>query len=97
MFGPGSKLENLPAELPTKDVLLAHFGRTSEHLLTLLSTLTEEQLNGPNPSPYFKAELPTLRSILENLLVGHTMLHVGQMTAWRKVQGLSKVISLPGE
>jgi uncharacterized damage-inducible protein DinB len=93
-FGPGSKIPDLPAELPTGKQLLGELGLVSEQLLVVLPKLTEEQLAAPNKTPYFVTELPTVRALLENLLVGHTMLHVGQMTAWRKVAGLPKIITI---
>lgn len=94
-FGPGSKLEDLPADLPSKKELLAKLGEISERILTVLPEFTDGDLAKPNPTPFFRAELPTLRDIVENLLVGHTMLHVGQMTVWRRAKGLPRIIAIP--
>jgi hypothetical protein len=93
-FGPGSKIAELPAELPTGKVLLQQLGVGAERLLVIVPNIPDEKLNSIHSASFFREELPTVRALLENLLCGHTMLHVGQMTAWRKVAGLPKIIMI---
>jgi uncharacterized damage-inducible protein DinB len=94
-FGPGSKLEDLPTTLPTKAVMLNQLSDITERILVAVPKVPAEQWTRRNPTPFFQTELPTLRDITENLLVGHTMLHLGQMNVWRRSQGLPRVIIVP--
>jgi uncharacterized damage-inducible protein DinB len=94
-FGPGSKLEDLPAQLPSKKELLGKLSEAAERVLVAVPRVGDEDWAKPNPIPFFPTELPTLRDITENLLCNHTMLHVGQMTVWRRTQGLPAIIVVP--
>lgn len=95
-FGPNSKLESLPAELPTKDKLLNLLSAVQESILVEIPKLTDEDLAKPNALKFMTDTLPTMRDILENLLMTHTMLHYGQLTVWRRLSQLPPIIVFPG-
>jgi uncharacterized damage-inducible protein DinB len=95
-FGPTSKLESLPAELPTKEKLLNLLSAVQESILVEIPKLTDEDLAKPNALKFMTQELPTQRDILENLLLTHTMLHYGQLTVWRRLTQLPPIIVFPG-
>jgi DinB superfamily len=94
-FGPGSKPEALPSELPTKRELLTVLSQTTEQAIVWVGRTKPDDWKKPNPTPFFQTELPTLGDIVENLLGPHTMLHVGQMTVWRQARALPRIITLP--
>lgn len=96
-FGPNSKLESLPAELPSKDKLLNFLSAVQESILVEIPKLTDEDLAKPNALKFMTQELPTQRDILENLLMTHTMLHYGQLTVWRRLASLPPIIVFPGK
>ncbi len=91
-FGPTSKLEDLPKTLPTKEQLLGYLSAASESILVELPKQSAEDLAKPNALKFMTKELPTMRDILENLLLTHTMLHYGQLTVWRRLMQLPPVI-----
>jgi uncharacterized damage-inducible protein DinB len=93
-FVPGSKLDGLPAELPSKTEMLAKFDEISERLLAELPKVDEAQWAKPNPSPFFTTELPTVLDMVSNLLFSHHMMHVGQLTVWRRLMGLGSVMQI---
>jgi hypothetical protein len=95
-FAPGSKLEALPSQLPTKVELMRKLSEVSERILTLVPQTAATDWAKPNPTSFFSTELPTLLDISENILNCHTMLHVGQMTVWRRSQNKPGVIVVPG-
>ena|SRR5258708_6950218 len=93
-FGPGSNLESLSPLLPTKAEMLSHLNQIGESLLTEIPRLPEDRWNMPNPSNFLKAELPTLADIMSHLLFTHQMMHVGQLTVWRRLAGLPSLIQI---
>jgi hypothetical protein len=93
-FGPGSKLEALPPELPTKQEMLANLGQITECLLAELPKVPEAYWTKPNPSKFMTAELPTVLDIVSHLLFTHQMMHVGQLTVWRRLAGLPSLIQI---
>ncbi|QEL17289.1 DinB family protein [Limnoglobus roseus] len=87
-FGPNTKLDAMPAELPSKSQLLGHLSELSERILVEVSNLTEDDLTKPNTLGFRPEQLPTMRDVFEVLLFTHPMLHVGQLSTWRRLQGL---------
>ena len=49
---------------------------------------TPERLAQPNPNPYTKEGLPTIRDAVAFLLTGHLGVHLGQLSTWRRLLGL---------
>jgi len=48
-----------------------------------------EKMASPNPNPRLKDGLPTVRDAVSFLLTGHLALHLGQLSAWRRMTGLA--------
>ena len=74
---------------PHKDELLAFFEKAYAAALEGLAQAEDSLLLSENPvdSP-MKAILPTLGSVVGFYLGGHVMSHCGQVSAWRRMQGL---------
>lgn len=94
-FGGGSKLEDLPAKLPSKAQLLGHLSELSERILVELPKLTDDDLGKPNTTGFRPEQLPTLRDVFEVLLFTHPSLHVGQLSVWRRLKNLPPFIVIP--
>lgn len=94
-FGPTSKLEEMPAALPTKAELLKHLSAVSETILVEFPKATDADLAKPNGLNFMPDALPTMRDVYENILHAHPMLHFGQLTVWRKLMKLPPVIVFP--
>ena len=74
---------------PPKDQLWQEFQRTYDAALVALRACDDEVLLAPNPvdSP-MKVVCPTLGSMLAFYMTGHVMSHLGQVSAWRRMEGL---------
>jgi hypothetical protein len=91
-FGPGSTLVADRSAYPSKSELLAAFEAGHARVMEGMAKVTEEHLSRPQPSRFFKEELPALGDMLLNLITAHPMLHLGQLSAWRRAMGLPGVI-----
>lgn len=74
---------------PPKKELLEVFRRTYDSALSALRNSDDEALLAPSPvdSP-LRSICPTLGSMLAFYVTGHVMSHLGQVSAWRRMEGL---------
>ncbi|MCC6507974.1 MAG: DinB family protein [Pirellulaceae bacterium] len=77
------------SKYPTKDELLQVFQRTYESAFEALRQCDDQQLLAANPvdSP-LRNICPTLGSMLAFYAIGHVTSHLGQISTWRRMQGL---------
>ena len=74
---------------PAKQELLEVFQRTYDAALTALRNCDDELLLAPNPvDTPMKNVCPTLGSMLAFYMTGHVMSHLGQISTWRRMEGL---------
>lgn len=88
-FGPGSKLSAVRADYPSKDELLRVLDEQFCRACDLAANATHEQVSLPNPHPRLKDSLTTIRDVFAFLLTAHLGLHLGQLSAWRRMTGLA--------
>jgi hypothetical protein len=88
LFGPGSTPTSDRSAYPSKAELLTTLRTAHERLSTLARSASIEQLARPNPSRFFKKELPTTGDILAHLLTSHEGMHLGHLSNWRRQVGL---------
>ena len=88
-FGPGSKISALRAEYPSKDELLRVLEDRFEQARRQAAIATAEPMALPNPNPRMKAGLPTVGDSVAFLLTGHLAVHLGQLSAWRRMVGMA--------
>ncbi len=87
-FGPGSKLTAVRGEYPAKEVLLNAVDVGFELLRRQAGNATPEQFAKPNPNPFSKDILHTTKDAVAFLLTGHLGVHLGQLSVWRRMQGI---------
>ena len=74
---------------PSKAELLEVFFRTHEAALSALRACDDQQLLAPNPvDTPLKGVCPTLGSMLAFYMTGHIMSHLGQLSTWRRMEGM---------
>jgi len=74
---------------PSQAEVTEVFFRGYEKCLEILRNTPDEAFQIPNPTPGRMTELfPTLGSMQAFYVGGHLMLHIGQISAWRRMQGL---------
>jgi hypothetical protein len=90
-FGTGSTPVADPNAYPSKAALLAALDDGKVRLTAALGKMTEGDLNQPLPDVRFRGQFPTVGHAVLHILSGHTALHIGQLTVWRRVMGLDVV------
>jgi hypothetical protein len=91
LFSKDAKcLDDVDSRLyPPKDELWQVFQQTYDAALTALRTCDDQLLLAPNPvDTPMKTVCPTLGSMLAFYMTGHVMSHLGQVSAWRRMEGL---------
>jgi hypothetical protein len=83
-----------PTVRPTKAELLACLEAQHARVSEAASRVTEEQLAAPHPYEIVKAMFPTVGELLLHMMTTHPMLHLGQLSAWRRIMGLGSVLGL---
>jgi hypothetical protein len=93
-FGRNSTIDGIPPGIASRAQFQSIMARQIEILIDLIEKLTPEQLAKPHPAPIFRTELPTVGDLLGNLLFSHHMMHIGQLTVWRRLMGLPRIINI---
>jgi hypothetical protein len=72
---------------PTREHLVQFFDRSYSAAIDMLRQSTDGQLAMPNPveSP-IQHVLPTLGSLVGFYMTGHVMIHLGQLSTWRRME-----------
>ena len=74
---------------PAMDEVTSFFFDSYQAAVNTLRTADEQIMQQPNPSGGRMTELfPTLGSMLAFYGGGHLMMHLGQMSAWRRAMGM---------
>lgn len=91
LFGPGSSPTTDRAIYPAKAELLDALVKTCERLSAALQTVSEEELNQPNPVEKMASRFPTKGDVLAFIATSHAAMHLGQVSSWRRAAGLGSV------
>ena len=74
---------------PPMDLVTSYFKSQHQNLVTALRQAPDAIFDQPNPAEGRMGELfPTLGSLHTFYCCGHMMMHLGQVSAWRRMQGL---------
>ena len=73
---------------PTMDEIVAFFRATYAASQKAVLAADDETLSQPNPVAHMAKKFPTTGSMAGFMAGGHMMLHLGQLSAWRRMQGL---------
>lgn len=74
--------------LPDMETVTGHFFSAWNTAMETLRETDDEVLQQPNPSESMASRFPTLGSVQNFYASGHNMMHLGQMSAWRRMIGL---------
>ncbi len=85
-FGYGSPLTDRPADYPAKDELIQAWHDANDRLIAAVQAASADALAQPTQGPLGEA-LPTVGEFLVFSMTGHTSLHLGQLSAWRRADG----------
>jgi hypothetical protein len=87
-FGTGSVPVPDASAYEPREMALATLADAQSRITRAVEALSDAQLDQPFPDPSFLDVFPTVRHALTQVLVGHTSMHVGQLTVWRRAMGL---------
>lgn len=90
-FGMQSKPVVDASVYPTKAVLVDAFVQGHAQVKSALAASDSAALNAPVLLDRWKTVMPTVALALGYLMLLHEATHLGQLSAWRRVQGLPSV------
>jgi len=73
---------------PPKDEIVEAFLKGYRTVIERLREIDEATLQGENPNEAMRGRFPTLGSMHAFYCGGHLMVHLGQLSAWRRMEGL---------
>lgn len=96
VFSPYVECEDDPhgARYPSFDEVSKRYLERTEALINFLETAGDDVLGAANPGP-MKEMFPTIGAQVAFMLQSHTMMHLGQVSAWRRIMGLGESMQRP--
>lgn len=89
VYGRGTHPSTNRSDYPPGEDIHSTFVATYNRLAELAITADAETLAGPNPNKMLKdGGLPTVGDLVMFLMTGHLSLHLGQLSAWRRMIGM---------
>jgi hypothetical protein len=90
LFGPRARNQDDPggAIYPPMDEIVGYFTERHETLKAALARTGDEVMSSETPDEKMRQTFPTVGSGVSFLIGGHLMMHLGQVSAWRRVMGL---------
>ncbi len=92
LFEAGEPCLDDPNAYPSMDEIMGFFRERHAVLLETLAETDPEVFEKPNPNEEARDRFPTLGHIITFLLTSHIMMHMGQLSAWRRCVGLGPVL-----
>lgn len=94
LFGMGSQPVADRSVYPSCQQLLETVEANYLALIAAVKEAPAELIDAPHKAPFFKEELPTVGDLLGHIMTTHFSMHAGQISAWRRTQGLGGVLGL---
>ena len=90
LFGAASECRDDPDGViyPPMEELTTAFFEGADRALGAVAETDDATLSAENPSERMREMAPTVGAMVNFLLTGHAMMHLGQLSAWRRVVGL---------
>lgn len=90
LFAQGKECIDDPkgAVYPPMEEIVGRFRDRHAALLGVLAEVSDETFAKPNPNEKMKARFPTVGALVTFMLGSHIMMHMGQISTWRRCMGL---------
>lgn len=92
LFGPVSQPTDDASVYPAGAELLAELEKAHARLTQAMTKADLSVLDQPPALERLRGRFPTLRPFIFHVMLTHEMVHLGQLSAWRRVQGLPGVL-----
>lgn len=78
---------------PSMDAIIKHYTAAYDAAMAAVAAASDAAFAKPNPAEGRMKELfPTIGDVINFLLSGHQMSHLGQVSAWRRFMGLGSAM-----
>ncbi|MGD9720984.1 MAG: DinB family protein [Pirellulales bacterium] len=91
LFNIPSKPLPQRAKYPAKQELWDAYIKSYERIVAVVKNATDADFDREFPNPRLRASLPTVGVAMVHILTSHQGQHLGQLSAWRRAQGLASV------
>lgn len=90
LFSPKAKcVDDADGSLyPDKDVLVSRLLSSYQAAMEILRSSDDEKFSAPNPNEVMRSRFETIGGMHAFYCGGHMMIHMGQISAWRRMMGL---------
>ena len=92
LFNLASKPEGERGKYPSKAALLAAYEKAYQRIVDAVKAASPEALAREFPNPRLRPLMPTVGIAMVHILTSHQGIHLGQLSAWRRAQGLPPAI-----
>ncbi len=93
-FGPNSACVDDPqgAIYPGKDELLERYASLHDAVRSVIAGVGDTEWAEQTPVERYRGRFPTVLTAVAFLMGSHAMLHLGQVSTWRRVEGLGSAV-----
>jgi len=91
LFNVPSKPQPEREKYPSKAELLEAYEKAYQRIVDVVKAASPEDLDKEFPNPNLRAAMPTIGVAMVHILTSHQGQHLGQLSAWRRAQGLPGV------
>lgn len=88
LFEPGSKCEDNASIYPPRDEIMDELRGRHAVMIEYLEKVDDEVLQRETTHERYKARFPLIGHALHFLFANHIMMHLGQVSSWRRCVGL---------
>lgn len=77
---------------PSKEAILAAFKHNYAKVLEMVAEMPDERLDAETAEERYRAIFPQVGAMANFMLNNHVMMHLGQVSTWRRCMGLKSVM-----
>ncbi|MDA0213973.1 MAG: DinB family protein [Planctomycetota bacterium] len=92
LFNHGLPCVDRPGLYPSKDALVAEFTKGWTKVADILPGVDETVFAQANPMTQMADKLPTVGAMVAFMCLAHNQMHLGQISAWRRVMDLGSAM-----
>ena len=92
LFNVASKPQSDRGKYPSKAALLEAYEKAYQRIVDAVKAASDESLAREFPNPRLRPTMPTVGFAMVHILTSHQGIHLGQLSAWRRAQGLPAAI-----
>jgi len=92
LFAQGVQCVEQDGRYPEKDEICTQYFERHWAVVQALKEVDEMMFAQPTPIEFLKERAPSFGASLNFIMIAHPMLHLGQISAWRRAMGLGSAM-----